>query len=214
MYIENPHQKNENPVLKKKIVLASASPRRISLLQGLNVDFEVMPSSFDEPAFDEAKMTPKEYAIYNATQKARNVAAKFANGNHETARIVIGMDTVGEYNGQVLGKPQDRKHAREMISFLNGTTHNVITGVCVIDTSSGQEIQTSESTKVTFTKMSDEDIENYLKTKTWEGVAAGYAIQGVGALFIEKIDGDYFNVVGFPIFRFSQTMKEIGYPII
>lgn len=214
MYTENPHGKNKNPVLKKTIVLASASPRRMALLQGLNVDFEVMPSGFDEPPFDEGQMTPKEYAIYNATQKARDVAAKFQRENPKNAGIVIGMDTVGEHEGQILGKPKDRAHAREMIDFLNGTTHQVITGVCIIDTASGKEIQTHEATKVTFTKMSDEDIEKYLDTDGWNGVAAGYAIQGVGSLFIEKIEGDYFNVVGFPIFRFAQTMKEIGYPII
>ncbi|MBU1446508.1 septum formation protein Maf [Patescibacteria group bacterium] len=210
MYSKNPHQKSDNPVSGKTIVLASASSRRISLLQGLNVDFEVVPSSFDEPPFDETKMTPKEYAIYNATEKARDVAAKF----HDKNSIIIGMDTVGEYEGRVLGKPEDLNHAREMINFLNGTTHQVITGICLIDNASGKEIQTFESTKVTFTKMSDKEIEKYLEIGAWQGVAAGYAIQGVGSLFIEKIEGDYFNVVGFPIFRFAQAMKEIGVPII
>lgn len=214
MYTENPHEKNDNKAFDKTIVLASASPRRMALLQGLNVNFEVMPSGFDEPPFDEGQMTPKEYAIYNATQKARDVAVKFQHENPENAVIVIGMDTIGEHEGQVLGKPKDRTHAREMINFLNGTTHQVITGVCIIDIASGKEIQTYESTKVTFTKMLDEDIEKYLDTDGWKGVAAGYAIQGIGSLFIEKIEGDYFNVVGFPIFRFAQTMKAIGYPII
>jgi septum formation protein len=101
-----------------------------------------------------------------------------------------------------------------MIKYLRGTKHEVITGICITDADSGHKVTAAETTKVTFTEMSDNDIEKYLDLGVWKDVAAGYAIQGVGALFVEKIEGDYFNVVGCPIFRLSHLMKEIGMPIL
>ena len=100
-------------------------------------------------------MSPAEYAIHNAQQKATTVAEQVSNA------FVIGMDTIGEYNGKVLGKPKDRSHAKDMIKYLNGTTHNVITGICIRDADSEHKVTAAEITHVTFALMSDNDIEKY-----------------------------------------------------
>lgn len=197
-----------NPYHKKEIILASRSKRRIDLLKSLKIPFKALPSNFKEPPFEEGEMTPQQYAIHCATQKARDIA------QHASKAIVIGMDTIGVYEGRVLGKPVDKEHAKDMIKYLSGTTHQVITGICIRDADSEVEVTAAEITKVTFTEMSDNEIDAYTKLGVWEDVAAGYAIQGIGSLFVEKIEGDYFNVVGFPVFRFAHLMKQIGMPLL
>lgn len=192
----------------KDIILASCSPRRKQLFEELNFSFKTMPSFFKEPEFAKIKMTPTQYAVDNAFKKAQEVSHKVSDA------FVIGMDTIAEYKGRVLEKPKDRQHARDMIKYLRGTQHEVITGICIIDADSGHKVTAAETTKVTFTQMSDNEVEKYLDLGAWQDVAAGYAIQGVGALFVEKIEGDYFNVVGCPIFRLSHLMKEIGIPLL
>jgi len=188
----------------KNIILASESKRRIQLLEELKIPFKAMASSFKEPLFSNFEGSPAEYALYNATKKAEEIAKKSKNA------FVIGMDTIGEYKGRVFEKPNDRSHAKEMITALNGTTHNVITGICIIDADSEETVTSVEITKVTFSEMSDNEIEAYLDLGEWRGLACGYGIQGIGALFIEKVEGDYFNVVGFPIHSFYRLMKEMG----
>lgn len=193
---------------KKQIILASESKRRIDILSELKVPFKAVAPDIDEPDFAQTKMNPEEYAIHCARLKAREVAQKIEKS------LVIGMDTIGEYEGYVLGKPVDYEHARRMINYIQGTKHNVITGICIIDSDSEDSFTAAEITKVTFSTMSEKDIEKYLNMGAWKDVAAGYAIQGIGSLFIEKIEGDYFNVVGFPIFRFNHLMKQMGMPIL
>lgn len=188
----------------KDIILASESKRRIQLLEELKVPFKSAPSVCREISFDESDKSPAEFALFNAQRKAEDVARNAKNA------FVIGMDTIGESEGRVFGKPCDRVHAKEMIKTLNGTTHNVITGICIVDADSEEMVKAAEITKVTFTELSDNEIEAYLDMGEWRGLACGYGIQGIGALFIEKVDGDYFNVVGFPIHRFYYLMKEIG----
>jgi nucleoside triphosphate pyrophosphatase len=188
----------------KDIILASESKRRIQLLEELKIPFKSVPSKYKELIFNESDKGPAEFALLNAQNKAEDVAANVANA------LVIGMDTIGEYEGRVFEKPDNREHAKEMIKALNGTTHNVITGICIIDADSGDMVNAAEITKVTFTHLSDNEIEAYLDKGEWRGLACGYGIQGIGALFIEQVEGDYFNVVGFPIHRFYHLMKEIG----
>jgi septum formation protein len=193
---------------KKQIILASGSKRRIDILSELKVPFKSIASNVNEPDYDGEKMNPEEYAVHCARLKAREVARKVEKS------LVIGMDTIGEYEGRVLGKPGDHEHARRMINYIQGTKHNVITGICIIDSDSEDSFAAAEITKVKFAAMSEKDIEKYLNLGAWKDVAAGYAIQGIGSLFIEKIEGDYFNVVGFPIFRFNHLMKQMGMPIL
>ena len=188
----------------KKIILASESPRRIEILKDLRIPFESKPSRCRELNFEDSNMTPTEFAIANAERKAKDIA------QNESNALIIGMDTIGEYQNQVFEKPKDRTHAKTMINKLNATTHNVITGICIVDADSEDKVTAAELTKVTFTDMSENEIEAYLDKGDWEGLACGYGIQGLGSLFIERIDGDYFNVVGFPVFRFYRLMKQIG----
>jgi len=195
---------NTNKYLSKDIILASESKRRIQLLTELKIPFKSVTSPFKELSFNEFDGGPTEFALFNAQKKAEEVAKNSKNA------FVIGMDTIGEYKGRVFEKPNDRDHAKEMIGELNGTTHNVITGVCIIDTDSEEIVSAAEVTKVTFSQLSDNEIEAYLDLGEWRGLACGYGIQGIGALFIEKVEGDYFNVVGFPIHRFYHLMKEMG----
>lgn len=195
---------NSNKYHNKDLILASESKRRIQLLKELKIPFKSMPSTCKELSFKESKQDPAEFALYNAQRKAEDVARKVKNA------FVIGMDTIGEYKGRIFEKPKDRDHAKQMIKSLNGTTHNVITGICIIDADSEELVKAAEITKVTFTELSDNEIEAYLDLGEWRGLACGYGIQGIGALFIEKVEGDYFNVVGFPIHRFYHLMKEIG----
>jgi len=192
----------------KKIILASESPRRIEILKDLKIDFESKPSNCRELSFDESDMSPTEFAIANAERKARDIA------QNESNALVIGMDTLGEYENRIFEKPKDREHAETMIKTLNNTTHNVITGICILDADSEDKVTAAEVTKVTFSHMSDNEIQAYLDTEDWDGLACGYGIQGLGSLFIEKIEGDYFNVVGFPVFRFHHLMKQIGVNIL
>lgn len=193
---------------KKDIILASQSERRIDILNDLKINFKSVPSNVEEPIFDNMDISPTDYALQCACMKAKNVADKVSNS------LVIGMDTIGECKGVVFGKPRDREHAKQMIRALEGSTHKVITGICIMDSDSKESFTDIEITKVTFTKMSDNDIEKYLDVANWHDVAAGYAIQDAGALFIERIEGDYFNVVGFPIFRFNQLIKKTGMSVL
>lgn len=192
----------------KKIILASESPRRIEIMKDLKIPFETKPSKCTELKFEETDLSPAQFALMNAQRKAEDIA------KNEKNALVIGMDTVGEYNGRIFEKPRDLEHAREMISTLNGTTHNVMTGICIIDADSEDKVSATEITKVKFTQMSGNEIQSYLDRGDWEGLACGYGIQGLGSLFIESIEGDYFNVVGFPVFRFYHLMKEIGVNIL
>jgi len=188
----------------KKIILASESPRRIEILKELRIPFEARPSRCRELNYDDVEMSPTEFAIANAERKAMDVA------QNEKNALVIGMDTLGEYKRRIFEKPRDRKHAETMVKTLKNTTHNVITGICIVDADSEDSVSAAEITEVTFTNMSQNEINAYLDTGDWDGLACGYGIQGLGSLFIEKINGDYFNVVGFPVFRFHHLMKQIG----
>jgi len=186
---------------KLKIVLASQSPRRVEILKEIGLNFTTDPSQFTEK---ENYKNPKALAIHNAQGKAREVALRHKNS------IIIAADTIGVIKGQILGKPRDRNHAYELISKIKGTTHEVITGICIIDTMKNREIIKAVSTKIFMAKISEKEIQSYLDSDEWKDKAAAYAIQGRGALFIEKIEGDYFNVVGLPLFTLQQTMKELG----
>lgn len=217
------------------LILASASPRRRQLLQELGLDFEVQPSSYAE---DLTAETPEKTALLHAIMKARDVAQIFrrkikelfythdfpaekspitsatehepAAPKSQTTTFVLGVDTIGEYQGQILGKPRDLEHAREMVTLLSGSTHNVISGLCLINTATNQEFPTTVTTQVTFATMTRAEIEQYLATNEWHDKAAAYGIQGYGSLFVKEIKGDYFNVVGLPLNALYQLFKRAG----
>ncbi|ABW19307.1 Maf family protein [Alkaliphilus oremlandii] len=184
----------------KQMILASASPRRRELLQGLGVPFEVMSSDIEEKINTE--LSAPEIAKELAYQKAKDVSNKL-DGDY----IVIGADTIVEYN-RILGKPKDADEAYQMLKLLSGKIHRVITGFAVIDCRTKKEIVDFEVTNVYFNHLSDEEINRYIETKEPMDKAGAYGIQGKASLFVSKIEGDYFNVVGLPIFKLGVVLRN------
>lgn len=177
------------------IILASQSPRRQELLKLITSDFEIKVSNVDETLPD--KITPKEAVMYLSKIKAE----PFADGDD----IVIGADTVVALDGKILGKPKSKENAREMLRFLSGRTHSVFTGVTL---ASDKKTKTfAVETKVKFFELTNEEIDAYIKTKEPFDKAGAYGIQGYGSLLVEKIDGDYFNVVGLPVSTLARELK-------
>lgn len=178
------------------IILASQSPRRQELLKLITTDFEIKSQNADETL--PSGISPKEAVMYLSKIKAQPLS------NDED--IVIGADTVVALDGKILGKPSDEQNAREMLRFLSGKTHSVFTGVTLIK---GKKEKTfAVETKVKFFDLTDEEIEKYIKTNEPFDKAGAYGIQGYGSLLVEKIDGDYFNVVGLPVSTLARELKS------
>lgn len=182
----------------KHIILASASPRRKEILELADLKFDVMPSDAQEIT---TKTAPNEVVMELASIKAKDIYKK-----SEKQSMIVGADTVVAYQGQILGKPTDEADAKRMLTMLSGQTHEVYTGVCVIE--DGKTKTFYEGTKVTFYEISDEQIDRYIKTGEPMDKAGSYGIQGKAAVFIKGIEGDYYNVVGFPIARFLQEITK------
>jgi septum formation protein len=187
--------------MNKTIVLASASPRRKELLTNLKLDFTVHPSSFEEKA---GGLSPEELAQHNALGKAHQVSKEYRDA------LVIGVDTVVAVADQILGKPKDREDHERMISLLSGKSHKVISSICIINTATDKNMLAYETTLVHMGRISEEEVQAYVDSGEGDDKASGYAIQGLGSLFIKKIEGDYFNVVGLPIYRLRKMFKEFG----
>ncbi len=184
-----------------QIVLASASPRRKELLEGVKLDFIVHPSDFEEK---DTHLTPEELVIHNSLGKAQDIARHYNNA------LIIGVDTIGVVGDQIIGKPRDPEHAKDLLRLLSNTTHRVISGVTVMNSKTKKTITAVETTLVSMDRLEESDIEAYVNSGEGEDKAASYAIQGLGALFVKGIEGDYFNVVGLPIFRLRKILKKFG----
>jgi septum formation protein len=187
-----------------KIVLASQSPRRKKLLSQLGIDFEVIPSNTDEIiTSDDPIAIVKELSA----QKSLEVS------NHINNSIIIGSDTIVVFEGSILGKPKDKSDAFHMLSTLSNQTHSVFTGVSIIKKVNGQideHYQFVEETKVTFSSLSTSEIDAYIDTGSPMDKAGAYGIQDDwGAVFVKEVQGDFYNVVGFPLNRFYQEMKAL-----
>lgn len=182
----------------KHIILASASPRRKEILELADLKFDIMPSNAEEIT---TKRAPNEVVMELASIKAKDIYDK-----SDKQSMIVGADTVVAYQGQILGKPADETDAKRMLSMLSGQTHEVYTGVCIIE--DGKTKTFYEETKVTFYKISDKQIDHYIKTGEPMDKAGSYGIQGKAAVFIKGIEGDYYNVVGFPIARFLQEITK------
>lgn len=181
------------------IVLASNSPRRKELLELAGLAFVTVPSQVEEHI--DSKTPIPLVAQTLAEQKAREVAEKNPNN------IVIGADTVVVLGNEILGKPKDADDAKAMLMALSGKTHDVYTGVALL--LQDQTITFTSKTEVTFLEMTEKEILDYIKTGEPMDKAGAYGIQGKGGLFVEKIYGDYFNVVGLPIARVVQELKKL-----
>lgn len=184
-----------------KIVLASTSPRRISLLRQIGVRFSV-----EAPAGDEASIDPdpETRVVENALAKARSVPG-------EEGELVVGADTVVYIDGTVLGKPSSEEEASAMLKTLSGRVHRVFTGLALIEAGGGRVEVGSDETKVQMTELSEEDVMRYIETGEPMGKAGAYAVQGLGAVFVEGVDGCFHNVVGLPLSLLWKMMRGMGY---
>ncbi len=182
----------------RKVILASASPRRKTLIKYLFSNYEVVPSSVNE---DDYKMlSPYEMPEFLAAQKAKDIAKTHPD------TIVIGCDTSVVLGERVLGKPKDEIQAKNMLSLLSDKTHKVITGICII--CGDKSMSFSVSTDVTFYELDNEEIDEYVQSKEPYDKAGGYGIQGLGSVFVKEISGDFYNVVGLPVSRLYREMIE------
>jgi septum formation protein len=182
------------------LILASASPRRAELLRCLGVDFRVEPGDIEE--IQNEHLSPKELCQLNAYRKARATAKKFPDA------LVLGADTVVSLNHNVLGKPADRQKAHAMLRSLQGTTHEVLTGLCLLQLRRHQQRLRAVSTSVTFRRMSGAQIDDYLKKTQPLDKAGGYAIQDHGHLIIERMSGSFSNVVGLPLAELEEELND------
>ncbi|MGM0546450.1 MAG: Maf family protein [Bacteroidota bacterium] len=191
----------------KRIILASGSPRRKQLLQQLDLPFTVHPSSVDEHY--DCSWMPATIVQTLAERKAKDVA------QHYEQSLVIGADTLVVFEDTILEKPTNPSEAKSMLQQLGNKSHQVLTGVYLIKTGASNNIigQTTfvEKTDVVFGTLKNELIDAYIATGSPLDKAGGYGIQDrFGALFVEKIDGDYYNVVGFPLHRFYNTVDSFA----
>ena len=186
----------------KQLILASTSPRRKELLKQLGVNFSVAKNDFAEPTHKDG--SPQKHVIENALGKAFSVAAHFKNA------IIIGADTEVVFNGKVLGKPKDMAEAFSFMRMLQGNTHAVYTGLALIDTRKNKALTDYVKTMVTMRSLNEQEQNAYLALINPLDKAGAYAIQGPGSIVVEKIDGCYYNVVGFPIAKLEDMMLSLG----
>ena len=190
----------------KKIILASASPRRKELLEKIGLKFDVEPSDYEEKI--SPGIEPHKLAKSLSLEKARLVAENYENA------LVIAADTFIVIEGEILGKPVTETEARRMLETINGRQHSVITGFTIMDTGNSKAISRSVETKVYIRKLTSKEIDSYVESKEPLDKAGAYAIQGLGSVIVEKIEGDYFNVIGLPLSAVADSLKEFGVYII
>lgn len=189
----------------RPLVLASASPRRAELLRQVGIDFEVRVSRVAEDA-DEGGLTPAQVAVEHARAKAMDVAGR------SPGRLVLGADTVVVLGGQVLGKPAGPDEAREMLGRLSGRAHEVITAVALALGDDPPRVVADDhvATEVVFRALDEGEIERYVATGEPLDKAGAYGIQGRGAVLVRRVAGCYFNVVGLPLSRTWEMLREAG----
>ena len=191
--------------MKYQVILASGSPRRKELLELIGVEFKIITSNKEEVI---TSTNPEKVVKELSMMKAEDVAAGVAG-----PAIILGADTVVAHGGRILGKPKDKADAVNMIRSFAGDDHYVYTGVCIIRKEadgSVKKISFAEGTKVTVYPMTEEEIEQYVATNEPMDKAGAYAIQGLFAPYIKGIEGDYYNIVGFPIAGIYQRLKAEG----
>jgi septum formation protein len=185
------------------IILASVSPRRCELLRSLGLRVHIVPSNVDET--DPPSLAPAELATLHAAAKADAVAAGERTG------VIVGADTVVDLDGRPLGKPRDEAEARLMLDSLAGREHTVHTAFTLIDGPTGARLERRSSTRVWFYPLSRDDVDRYIATGESFDKAGAYGIQGRGATLVERIDGDFYTVMGFPLGLFVRSLPELGY---
>jgi septum formation protein len=187
----------------KSIILASGSPRRKELLERLNIDFDIIVSDLDEDSIEQSK--PDDFVEKLAYEKAKSVSMLINKDS-----LVIGCDTVVVYNNEILGKPKNNEQAISFLKKLSGSNHQVYSGIAIIDTKSNNKYLSHEITDVYMKELSNDEIAYYIQTGEPFDKAGAYGIQGIGSLFIEKISGDYYNVMGLPLNKLYKGFNELG----
>jgi septum formation protein len=192
--------------MRRKIILASKSKQRKKLLEIIGLDFEIEKSDYIEDMTE--KLPARKLAQKLALGKATDVAQKHKNA------IIIGADTFVILGKEFLGKPRAPQKAKEMLKKISGKKHKLITGIAIIDTQKNKTFTDYEITEVWFKKMSNKEIEEYIKTGEPLDKAGGYAIQKLGCLFIKKINGGYTNVIGLPINKIYEYLLKLEVNIL
>lgn len=180
------------------LILASASPRRAELLRQLGLRFQVQPADIDETIG--TNESPDDYVRRLAVEKAEAISLV-------SEGVVLGADTVVVHRNQILGKPHNRQGAREMLRALSGSWHEVYTGTALVTDATRSSVT---RTKVKFKAISDREVERYLETEEPFDKAGAYGIQGIGSLFVERIEGSYSNVMGLPLYETEALFLESG----
>lgn len=187
------------------LILASGSPRRAELLSRMGLTFLVQPSNQEEIL--EPGLTPQQEVVSLSLQKAQAVYDSTAPDS-----VVLSADTVVVLEDEILGKPRDAAHAREMLRALSGRSHLVLTGVTVM---SSRGVQSHcEETRVHFRTLSEKEIDAYVSTGEPMDKAGAYGIQGYGAMFVTGIEGDYYNVMGLPVCQCAHMLRKVGIPVL
>ena len=182
------------------IILASASPRRKEILENTNLKFRIIKSDIDEKILEGE--SPQEAVMRLSFEKCMDIAC------NNKSSLVIGADTIVVLDDMILGKPKDKDEAYCMLKKLSNKVHQVITGISLINLEGNKKIIDYVVSNVKFKDLSEEDIKDYIQTNESLDKAGAYGIQGYGALLVEEIKGDYFNIVGLPISRISDLLKQ------
>lgn len=189
---------------KAALILASASARRKKLLERSGFKFKVVPSSVDESSLKIKNADPAGFAAEVALAKAMEVAGRYP------AALVIGADTVVDFNGGIIGKPADARDAERIIRLLFSAPHKVITAVAIIRIKDHTHLVETDTTTVYPKKLTDKQITDYIKTSRWRGKAGAYGIKETGDEFVERIDGSITNVMGLPIELIERLLKKFN----
>lgn len=184
----------------RRIILASASPRRAQLLKLIGLEFEVVQSNCDESG--ESYTFPEVQVLELSERKASMVAEQVEDG------LIVGVDTVVALGDKIFGKPKDKSAAQEMLGQLSGQTHTVYTGFTLIDQPSGWLHSDYERTEVVFRKIDDAEISRYVETESPLDKAGAYGIQDKSAVFVSKVNGCFYNVVGLPVTKFYVALRD------
>lgn len=196
-----------------RLILASGSPRRKELLEQVGIEFDILPAKGEEVI---TSTVPSQVVMELSAQKAEEAAGRFeaelgAATEAESAVVILGADTVVAYDDRILGKPKDKEDAVDMLKMLSGNIHSVFTGVTLIFCKNGMQKKESffAETKVTMYPLTEQEIRVYVETGEPMDKAGAYGIQGKGAVLVEKIDGDYNNVVGLPVAMVCRKLSEM-----
>jgi len=191
------------------IILASTSPRRQDILHSLNIPFSVLTPDYEEPVIE--GMKPVELAELNSMKKVESVIRMHLQIN---IPWILGADTLIFMDNIIYEKPANRDEAKKMLQTFSGKTQQVITAISLYDSETKYISTRTSTSSVSFIQLDDTQIENYLDTGEWQGVAGGYRIQGLASCFINKIEGSYSGIVGLPIHELYDILREHGYAFV